>query len=527
MENGAWLSDYVLGILKSPTWVVPTMEFIDQKAILFDETEESTHEQMQCHQDFQELVTNLFLAHLTEVEITEEQFEAFIEVGLSTDGGLHVHRVLAEQLLAAEDFLSFKAMMCKHNADLCHEVVTVEETTDPASPSLRGLVSDVVRNSLESGLDEWQIYDAQKWQGSGPSTEEAEEARRKCEEAELQQAIALSLSIEEEKLRQLAVQEQEAQPEIPLPPSAGFISAPLIHLPPKPFPEATATTAAPPRLVPVAPMISKKPWGFTSAPLIPRPPAPPPPPETPVETVETVETPAAPPIPATVPRLPGRAGFTSSPLCIVPPKPRVLVQPHTSPLPPESEPDSPLSPKSPGSPLSPGSLASLNHYRANLQLWKHRASLAVEPVPEELKEAQRRSRVLSDERLRADSGTSEMAEDRQRRAEHLRRQRDKLLGKRRKEREEQLHEFTQALRPADGISLSQEDRAALGRRLVAELSGATLAESTAHTAPEAAAQMRQALTRQLLQSLASSMHSDAATLEDRLNQLETMRWSSG
>lgn len=117
------------------------------------------------------------------------------------------------------------------------------------------------RNSLESGLDEWQIYDAQKWQGvmsddsggweilgrfvasllgcswmvwtgnchgfvveqsgkkfhvvefrfaaassvkhrlyhfsrqssagfcpgSGPSTEEAEEARRKCEEAELQQ----------------------------------------------------------------------------------------------------------------------------------------------------------------------------------------------------------------------------------------------------------------------------------------------------------------------------------------------------
>ena len=150
-------------------------------------------------------------------------------------------------------------------------------------------------------------------------------------------------------------------------------------------------------------MISKKPWGFTSAPLIPRPPAPPPPPqtetETPVERVETVEPPA-PPVPATVPRLPGRAGFTSSPLCIVPPKPRVLVQPDTSPPPPEveSEPDSPLSPKSPGSPLSPGSLASLNHYRANLQRWKHRASLAVEPVPEALKEAQRRSRVLSDER---------------------------------------------------------------------------------------------------------------------------------
>ena len=40
---------------------------------------------------------------------------------------------------------------------------------------------------------------------------------------------------------------------------------------------------------------------------------------------------------------------------------------------------------------------------------------------------------LSPNRLRADSGTSEIGiEDRQRRAEHLRRQRDKLLGKRRK-----------------------------------------------------------------------------------------------
>ena len=37
--------------------------------------------------------------------------------------------------------------------------------------------------------------------------------------------------------------------------------------------------------------------------------------------------------------------------------------------------------------------------------------------------------------------------------------------------------------------------------------------------------MRQALTRQLLQSLASSMQSDASTLEEQLSQLETMRWS--
>eukprot|EP00435_Cladocopium_sp_Y103_P044165 s141_g12.t1 len=516
MENSDWLSDYILGILKSPTWVVPTMDFIDQKAILFDETEESTHEQMQCHRDFQELVTSLFLAHLAEVSITEEQFEAFMEVGLSS-GGASVHRALAEQLLSVDDFLSFKAMMCKHNADLCREVVTVEEAVDPTSPALSGLVSDVVRSSLESGLDEWQLYDAQRWEGSGRRTsEEAEEARRKREEAELQQAIALSLSIEEERLRQLAQEEPPAA----LPEGVGFISAPICHLPPKPFPEsAPATTLAPPRLVQVEPMkIAKKPWGFTSAPLMPRPhhapPAPPPPPAPEPEPAAQA---------APVPRLPGRAGFLSSPLCIVPPKPRVLVQPSESAPPPPPPEDSDRdcdSPKSPGSPLSPGTLAPLNHYRSNLRLWKHRASLAVEPVPEAVKEA-RRSRIMSDERLRADSGTSDLSqEDRLKRAEHLRRQRDLLLGKRMKERGEQLQEFT---RRGDSAALSREDQAALGRRLVAELSGAPTA--TSQLAPEVATQMRQALTRQLLQSLASSMQSDAATLEDQLNQLETMRWT--
>lgn len=223
---------------------------------------------------------------------------------------------------------------------------------------------------------------------------------------------------------------------------------------------------------------------------------------------------------APVPRLPGRAGFLSSPLCIVPPKPRVLVQPSESappPPPPEDSDGDCDSPKSPGSPLSPGTLAPLNHYRSNLRLWKHRASLAVEPVPEAVKEA-RRSRIMSDERLRADSATSDISqEDRLRRHEQLRRQRGLLLGKRMKEREEQLQDFARR-------GGSREDQAAAARRLVAELSGAPPATASQLT-PEVATQMRQALTRQLLQSLASSMHSDAATLEDQLNQLEHMRWT--
>lgn len=74
----------------------------------------------------------------------------------------------------------------------------------------------------------------------------------------------------------ISTMQEHLHVEPPPPPlAAGFVSAPLCHLPPKPFleascsPPAEATDAEPfsPRLVPVAPMVARKPWGFTSAPL--------------------------------------------------------------------------------------------------------------------------------------------------------------------------------------------------------------------------------------------------------------------
>lgn len=69
----------------------------------------------------------------------------------------------------------------------------------------------------------------------------------------------------------------------------------------------------------------------------------------------------------------------------------------------------------------------MEKYRANLQLWRHRASLAVEPLPEVLRE--RRARLLSDE-----SG-----EERSSRTAHLRRQRDLLIARRAKDLVSGLH----------------------------------------------------------------------------------------
>ena len=113
----------------------------------------------------------------------------------------------------------------------------------------------------------------------------------------------------------------------PPPPAAGFTSAPLCHL----DPETTTSprAAAPARLLQTEPLkLARKPWGFTSAPLVSRPQIPPPPPSMATPAPATSEpAPPSPPndVPSAIPRLPGRAGFTSSPLCNVPPKPRVAV----------------------------------------------------------------------------------------------------------------------------------------------------------------------------------------------------------
>jgi len=115
----------------------------------------------------------------------------------------------------------------------------------------------------------------------------------------------------------------------------------------------------------------------------------------------------------------------------------------------------------------------------------------------------------------ARGATQPSAEERQKRAEHLKRQRDALLAKKSAERQQQLEAFkharggppTAAARAAEGALARQPVNVGLseeGRRLAAELSGAVpppdpRAEQAAQESN--AAEMRQMLTRQLKQTL--------------------------
>ncbi|CAK0896397.1 unnamed protein product, partial [Prorocentrum cordatum] len=107
MAELAWLSDYVVTFMKSPTWIAPIQQFIDERCCIFEEGEENQLSHLQCHEQFKQLIQDLFVAHLVEVSVMPEEFESFCSAGLGGDQQLH--RVLVEQLLSVDDFLTFKA----------------------------------------------------------------------------------------------------------------------------------------------------------------------------------------------------------------------------------------------------------------------------------------------------------------------------------------------------------------------------------------------------------------------------------
>lgn len=178
----AQISEYVVRIFDQPTWTAPITKFWDDHCGIFEDVEENKLEYTAIHNRFKNLVDGLLSAHLAECNISEEDFAQFCQLGLSE--GNVFHRELVEQLLALDDFLVFKAMMVKRNAELSGEALKL------SSPNPEGFAE------LQPLLDEA----GNAWEGQ-PLYDEAEamqleaerlELQQRYMEAELQLAVAMS-----------------------------------------------------------------------------------------------------------------------------------------------------------------------------------------------------------------------------------------------------------------------------------------------------------------------------------------------
>ena len=82
---------------------------------------------MDIYTAFRDMVDSLLEMHLAELDVTGEQFAAVCEAAAQQQVGMEV----LEQILAVEDFLSFKKMMVKRNMELELESLrALQELTD-------------------------------------------------------------------------------------------------------------------------------------------------------------------------------------------------------------------------------------------------------------------------------------------------------------------------------------------------------------------------------------------------------------
>jgi hypothetical protein len=128
-----WLFDYMLGVFKSPSWEVPVMEFIDANAHHFTPADENKLVYTDVHRQFCELVDRLLEEHLAVVGITAEEF---VEVCMRARAKRNndFNALVFEHLLAVDDFLTFKKLMCKRNAELEMETIRQVSNVGPSFP---------------------------------------------------------------------------------------------------------------------------------------------------------------------------------------------------------------------------------------------------------------------------------------------------------------------------------------------------------------------------------------------------------
>mmetsp|Transcript_25215 Transcript_25215/g.64064 ORF Transcript_25215/g.64064 Transcript_25215/m.64064 type:complete len:525 (-) Transcript_25215:225-1799(-) len=198
-SDADWLFESVQQFLSSPSWALPVMSFIDENCIVFDLDDENKLVYMEIYQAFKDMVDSLLEFHLSDMGVTQEQFFA----ALASNPRTILAKQLLEQLLVIDDFLSFKKMMVKRNAELEAEALGMIKSYADSTPA--GKVESM--SSEGFGLDEANAYELQLERAMKLSMEEArdikidaseiERLHRAQEQAELEMVLAMSLRLED------------------------------------------------------------------------------------------------------------------------------------------------------------------------------------------------------------------------------------------------------------------------------------------------------------------------------------------
>lgn len=204
-ENLDWLFDSITGFLKGPDWALPVMSFIDENCIVFDSEDENKLAHMEIYSAFREMIDSLLEVHLNDLGVKPEVFAAFCAKNANTEIG----REVIEQILAVDDYMSFKKMMVKRNMELELESLKalqalsekVSQGGEAGAESTENLTEEEEFEKEMQAALELSLKEAGT-NGINTSVDGQDLAKQQqeSEDAEFEMAIQLSLQLEKQNL---------------------------------------------------------------------------------------------------------------------------------------------------------------------------------------------------------------------------------------------------------------------------------------------------------------------------------------
>lgn len=121
-EDVEWVLESVLAFLSCPAWTGPVGGFIEHQCSVFDDEEENKLSYTEIHNEYKELVEKLLQEHLTEMGISEEQFQQACLSPLTHSPDI---KNMLQSVVAVEDFVVFKEMMLQKNIELQLQAIQI------------------------------------------------------------------------------------------------------------------------------------------------------------------------------------------------------------------------------------------------------------------------------------------------------------------------------------------------------------------------------------------------------------------
>eukprot|EP01064_Diplonema_japonicum_P025945 TRINITY_DN37370_c0_g1_i1.p1 TRINITY_DN37370_c0_g1~~TRINITY_DN37370_c0_g1_i1.p1 ORF type:complete len:480 (+),score=191.68 TRINITY_DN37370_c0_g1_i1:37-1476(+) len=199
MGEYGWVTEWLTQFLKSPVWTTPVQSFVDENCEIFEDgdEEENNLEFTIRHKNFCILVDGLLSQNLSDLGVSDEKFLEILGGSDSKD----LDHLVKEYLLSMDDFLTFRKMMEKRNIELELEAMTVlEEIREKNNAGFVNPQDDDEKAQLEAAIE------------ASVQDQDIQEKQLEMEDAELQHALAVSLAAEDEKQKQKELEiEQETK----------------------------------------------------------------------------------------------------------------------------------------------------------------------------------------------------------------------------------------------------------------------------------------------------------------------------